>query len=481
MTAKKKAAARKSAPAKSDPKKSASKKSASKKPPSKKSASKLLASKTSASKKPVSKKAVQQAKPSAKKPAHSAVRGLHLRAPMLIVAGEHSGDRLGGDLIHELKQQGFRSFFGTGGERMQAEGMQLVEHVDTMAVIGFVEVLRAYSRLKALAQRLTAMAIEKKVKTVVLIDYPGFNLRIAAMLKEADPDIFIVYLVSPQIWAWKYGRIHTIRKHVDLMLTLFEFEKEIYDSEGVPAEWIGHPMVNRIPEELKRQPPVAAHRGTSLGLLPGSRRSEIRLLLPAFLEAARILKERHPHLHIRLPFVDERLREFAAPFLEGSEALGLEISVGNSLAVMEASDIIFIASGTATLEAAFFKKPMVICYRSHWLNVFIASLVMRTRFIGLPNLLAGEQVALELLQNEVTPAAIAEEGERLLKKKSERERIIRRLSEIPFAPKKKRPARLAVEYIERYLTRPDLTRAEKSVSTSRVGSSKKKVASETVK
>lgn len=471
MTVKKVAAARKSAPVKSDPEKSASKKLASKKS----AAKKLLYNK------PVSKKAAQRAEPSAKKSARSAIPGRLLRAPMLIVAGEHSGDRLGGDLIHELKRKGFRSFFGTGGERMQAEGMELVEHVDTMAVIGFVEVLRAYSRLKALAQRLTAMAIEKKVKTVVLIDYPGFNLRIAAMLKEADPDIFIVYLVSPQIWAWKYGRIHTIRKHVDLMLTLFEFEKEIYESEGVPAEWIGHPMVNRIPEELKRQSPVAPHRGMSLGLLPGSRRSEIRLLLPTFLEAARILKDRHPHLHIRLPFVDQRLREFAAPFLDGSEALGLEISVGNSLAVMEASDIVFIASGTATLEAALFKKPMVICYRSHWLNVFIASLVMRTKFIGLPNLLAGEQVALELLQNEVTPAAIAEEGERLLKNESERERIIRRLSEIHFAPKKKRPARLAVEYIERYLTRPYLTRPEKSASTSRGEPSRKKAASKTVK
>lgn len=391
----------------------------------------------------------------ARKPVAAASDSPLFSSAMLIVAGEHSGDRLGGDLIHELKKQGFRSFFGTGGENMQSEGLELVEHIDTMAVVGFVEVLRAYSRLKSLAKKLTAMAIEKKAKMAVLIDYPGFNLRLAAMLKEADPDIYIVYLVSPQIWAWNYGRIHTIRRHVNLMLTLFEFEKKIYDREGVPAGWIGHPMVNRIPQELKRQTPVKPHRGLSLGLLPGSRRNEIRLLLPPFLEAARILKKKHPNLHIRLPFVDERLYEFAKPYLRGSEDLKVEVSVGNALAVMEASDILFIASGTATLEAAYFRKPMVICYRSSWLNVLIASMVMRTRFIGLPNLLAGKQIALELLQTEVTPEAIAEEGERLLKNTSERKRIIEAMGEISFAPKKKRPASLAVEYILKYMSQAE--------------------------
>lgn len=427
--------------------KRAVKKTVTTKPAAKKSSVKKATSKTTTKKKATAKAAVKAAE---KKTATRAQRS-PFASPVLIVAGEHSGDRLGGDLLHELKQKGLRRCFGTGGDRMQSEGMELVEHVDTMAVIGFVEVLRSYRRLKALAQKLAQMAAERQVKTAILIDYPGFNLRLAAMLKAANPDIFIVYLVSPQIWAWKYGRIHSIRKNVDLMLTLFEFEKEIYDSEGVPAEWIGHPMVNRIPEELKQQAAVTPHKGLSLGLLPGSRRSEVRLLLPAFLEAARILKKKHPRLHIRLPFVDEHLKDFAAPYLQGTEDLGLEISIGNSLAVMEASDIIFIASGTATLEAAFFRKPMLICYRSHWLNVIIASLVMRTRFIGLPNLLAGEQVALELLQTEVTPEAIAEEGQRLLSRKSERDRIVKRLAEIPFAPKRKRPAKLAVEFIERYV------------------------------
>lgn len=378
---------------------------------------------------------------------------LYRNSNVLIVAGEHSGDLLGGDIVNEMKKVGYSSFFGTGGDAMQVGGVALVEHVDSMTVIGFVEVIRAYRRLKALANRLANLVAERSTKLVILIDYPGFNLRLAAMLKAQNPEIQIIYLVSPQIWAWKYNRIESIRKNVDLMLTLFEFEKQIYENENVKSEWIGHPMVNRIPEQLKKQAPISKHRGYTLAILPGSRRSECKMLLPDFLEAARILKQSFSNLNILIPFVDQRLLEFAGQYLEGYQDLNLEISVSNSLSVLQAADIVFIASGTATLEAAYFRKPMIICYRSGWLNVLIASMVMRTRFIGLPNLLAGEQVALELLQTEVQPQAIATEAIRLLKHKRERNQIINRLNQITFAPKARKPSVLAVQFIEKHLHR----------------------------
>lgn len=378
---------------------------------------------------------------------------IYRNSQVLIIAGEHSGDLLGSDVVTEMKKAGYTSFFGTGGDTMQMAGVELIEHVDSMTVIGFVEVIRAYRRLKALATHLTNLALERNTKLVILIDYPGFNLRLAAMIKAQNREIQIIYVVSPQIWAWKYNRIKSIRENVDLMLTLFEFEKQIYDKENVKSEWIGHPMVNRIPQYLKHQEPIAKHRGFTLAILPGSRRSECKMLLPEFLEAARILKQSYSNLRILIPFVDQRLFEFGSEYLTGYEDLNLEISVANSLSVLQAADIVFIASGTATLEAAYFRKPMVICYRSRWLNVLIASMVMRTRFIGLPNLLAGEQVALELLQTEVQPEAIAAEGLRLLKQKRERDRIINRLNQIIFAPKKRKPSVLAVQYIEKHLQR----------------------------
>ena len=371
-----------------------------------------------------------------------------LNLPVLVIAGEHSGDRLGADLVHEMKQTGFRNFFGTGGELMQQQGVELVEHVDVMAVMGFAEVLGAYLRLKRLAKKIVALVQEKQTKIVVLIDYPGFNLRLAAMLKEADAEIKIIYLVSPQIWAWKYNRIHTIRKNVDLMLTLFEFEKDMYEKESVRSEWIGHPLIDRIDREWKGKKPVAT-KGRSLAVLPGSRRGEVAMLLPTFIEAVRILKHKYPHLTVKLPFVDERLHDFARPMID--DELQIDVSIGDALTVMQSSEVVLIASGTATLEAAYLKRPMVICYKSKWLNVVIASLVMRTKFIGLPNLLADEQVAIELLQTEVTAENIVNEIERLLSGKAERNRISTRLGSIRFAPKRGRPAKHAALALMRYL------------------------------
>ncbi len=349
--------------------------------------------------------------------------------PVLVIAGEHSGDLLGGDLVAELRQRGYSEFFGTGGPHMEQAGVELLEHVDNLAIIGFVEVIKAYRRLKALADRILEEARRRNAGFAVLVDYPGFNLRLAKMLQAEG--IRVVFLASPQIWAWKYGRIHTIRENINLMLPLFKFEKEMYDREGVPCEWIGHPLISRVPRRLRREEtlPLKVQARPVIGLVPGSRRSEITRLLPSMLEATRVLREKYPKARFLLAGVEERQAPIITRILDDYPDVKDEVELyyGRSLRIMEASDVLMIASGTATLEGAFFRTPMVLLYRISLLNLLIAPFVIRTRFIGIVNLLARRQTILELIQSEVTGDNIVREVERILEDRKYREGIVAEL------------------------------------------------------
>lgn len=353
----------------------------------------------------------------------SSIRGPLSNRPVLVIAGEHSGDLLAGDLIAELRQRGYSEFFGTGGPHMEQAGVELLEHVDNLAIIGFVEVLKAYRRLKALADRIVAEARRRNTGFAVLVDYPGFNLRIAKMLQAEG--IRIVFLASPQIWAWKYGRIHTIRENVNLMLPLFKFEKEMYDREGVPCEWIGHPLISRIPRRLRKEEPIPFQASAKpvIALVPGSRRSEITRLLPSMLEAVQILSETFPRARFLLAGVEERQAPIIDQVRRDYPDVEVELHYERSLRIMEASDVLIIASGTATLEGAFFRKPMVLLYKISLLNYIIAPFLMRTRFIGIVNLLASRQAILELIQSEVTADNIVREVRRILEDRGYRETI----------------------------------------------------------
>lgn len=350
---------------------------------------------------------------------------------ILIVTGEHSGDLLGADVVRYLKRQGFESFFGTGGESMRKEGVEIVQDIESMTVFGFIEAIKNYRRLKALAKRLVDLAIDKRAGTAVLVDYPGFNLRIAEMLHKAG--IKVVFLVSPQLWAWHQSRIKTIQKNVDLMLVLFEFEKKMYDEAGVPCEWIGHPMIRRIPERLAQESPIPLRRGKTVALMPGSRASEINRLLPDMLEGARLLLKGYPGVRFLLPNINPHAEPTIQALLENYSDLKVEYLKDRSLRVLEACDVVMIASGTATLEAAYFLRPMVILYRVSWANLLLATAVIRTRFIGMVNLLARRQAALELLQTEVTPENIAREVVRIFEDESYRRSMVSELEYVKHA------------------------------------------------
>ncbi len=367
--------------------------------------------------------------------------------PVLIAAGEPSGDLLGGDLVSAMNRLGFKYFFGTGGESMREAGVKIIHDVNEMAVMGFVEAVKAYRRLKRLAKQLTDMAVESRTKVAILIDYPGFNLALAKMLHGRG--IRVVFLVSPQIWAWHYSRIEKIRASVDLMLPLFAFEEEIYLKENIQAKCVGHPLVQRIPKKLREEAPVPFSRKKTIALLPGSRMSEVSRLLSPILESARLIHERFPNVRFLLAGYPP-LEGFIKHNLKRYSDLPIEYIDGRSLRVMEASDLVILASGTATLETAWFTKPMIIVYRTGWINLLLAAALMRTRFVGMVNLLAKKQVAIELLQTEVTGENICREAEKILTDDGYRRGIVDELENVKRQLGRGHPADKAARYITEF-------------------------------
>jgi lipid-A-disaccharide synthase len=312
-----------------------------------------------------------------------------------------------------------------------------------------VEGLQNYFRLKKLALRLAEEARDRRIDLAILIDYPGFNLYLAALLSQMG--IRVVQVVSPQLWAWRYGRIKKIKRYVTLMLTLFKFEKDLYEKEQVAVEWIGHPLLGELKGRLRSGTPVKKSRSLTIALLPGSRRSEVMRLLDPMLQAARLIKEKKPELRLLLPNVSQPLADYIQNRLNDFPDLDVAYSYGNSLNVMEASDMVILASGTATMEAAALGKPMVILYRISWLNFLIASIVLRTRYIGMVNLLARRQVAPELLQTEVHPEAIARETLAILADPARKKEIMLELEHVRRELGRGVPARKAADAILKLL------------------------------
>ena len=343
---------------------------------------------------------------------------------LMIVAGEHSGDLLGGELMHELNRHGRWNFYGVGGKNMAREGMESAEDIENMTVVGFSGILSKYSFLKSLLNRLVKEALARNIKTAVMIDYPGFNLRLARELKKHG--IKIVYYVSPQIWAWKFKRIFLIREIVDLMLLLLPFEKKIYDDYSVPNVYIGHPVFPRIPGQLKNEnrQKLKKSGNTKITLMPGSRTSEIRKLLDDLLAAAKIIDgQLEGKADFFLPNISEKEEDFILEKI-ASSGLSVHYCKNCSLDRIESSDLVLLSSGTATLEVAWFEKPMVIIYKVSPLTWFLGKLLVRTRFIGLVNIIAGKEVIKELLQHDCNPEAIAAEALRILTDKKYRNSMV---------------------------------------------------------
>ena len=320
-----------------------------------------------------------------------------------MVAGEASGDLLAGLLLQGLRQRWpALQAAGIGGPRMAAQGFEAWWPHDKLAVRGYVEVLRHYREIAAIRDALAARVLQQRPQAFIGVDAPDFNLGLERRLKRSG--IKTIHFVCPSIWAWRGGRARKMAASADHVLCLFPFEPALLHAHGVAATYVGHPLADAIP----LQPPRAASR-TALGLgegdrvvavLPGSRRSEIETIAPHFLQAVALLHRQRPELRFVLPVVPG-LRDLLDPLVaQHAGGAPLQLVDGQSHAVLAACDVTLIASGTATLEAALFKQPMVIGYRMHALSWQIMKRMRYQPWVGLPNILCREFVVPELLQDE---------------------------------------------------------------------------------
>ena len=354
---------------------------------------------------------------------------------LALVAGEASGDMLAARLLAGLRPQlpGAR-FHGIGGPRMIEQGMASDVPMDTLTVRGLFEVIPRYRELKGIQNRLRERLLAERPSAFIGADYPGFNLGLEEQLRTAG--IPTVHFIGPQIWAWRGGRIKKIKRAVSHMLVIFPFEEAIYRDAGVPVTYIGHPLAETIP----LQPDVAAAR-RALGLgadarvvtvMPGSRMGELKYLAEPFVRAVKLLAARDPGLRFVVPMAGERQRAYFNDIVTqaGLADVALQIVDGGSHTAIATADAVLVASGTATLEVALFKKPMVIAYKVMRASWEIMRHMGYQPWIGLPNILAREFVVPELLQHAATPQALADAVWQQLQDTAGRERLAQRFTDM---------------------------------------------------
>ncbi len=346
---------------------------------------------------------------------------------IMLVAGEASGDSLGANLALELKKlQVDIKLSAMGGEQMRQAGVDIIVDNQKMDIIGWLGVL------KNLIIIIKAWLTIKKIfessppDLLILIDYPGFNLRLAKLAKKYG--IKVLYYVSPQIWAWKYGRIETIRQYVDHIAVLFKFEEQIYRQENIPVTFVGHPLARLVhPTENKKI--LCSRYGFNpefpvIALFPGSRKQEIQRLLPVIVAAIQIIKQSIPHAQFALPLASTLQEEDLRPYLT-QDIILVKNDTYNLLSICTAA---IVKSGTSTLETALSQTPLLIIYKGNFLNYWIARTVVKVTQIGLCNIVAQESLAKEFIQYDVTPENIAAETIHLITDADYRHQILSKLA-----------------------------------------------------
>jgi lipid-A-disaccharide synthase len=372
----------------------------------------------------------------------------------LIIAGEASGDLYGGNLVKAIRTVDPSIYFlGVGGSHMREAGVRLLRHAEEMAVVGLPGVKRLLTILEAFRE-VSASLTQWRPELLILIDYPEFNLMLAGRAKRHG--IPVMYYVSPQIWAWRPGRINTIRSRVDRMVVILPFEEKLYQKAGVRVSFVGHPLLDIIAPE-NEEGLFGQRYGKNgsrrlIGLLPGSRSSEVSRLLPVMLDAAAILVDKIPKVHFLVPLAPTIGREEIYPYLNGRN-LPLTVVEGSTHEVIRACELVLAASGTVTLEAAILGTPLVVVYKVNPLTYWLGKRLVKVNHLALANIIAGETVAPEFIQHEATPELVARESMKIFNDNQRREWIKRRLQDVreqlgtPGASDK--AAAIALELIER--------------------------------
>jgi lipid-A-disaccharide synthase len=347
---------------------------------------------------------------------------------LYVIAGESSGDAHAAVLMHEL--QSLRpdiQFYGAGGPRMREIGGSQIFEWAHEAVVGLWDVLLKYPYFRAQFNRMFREISRLLPDAVIFVDYPGFNLRLADYLHRKGYPGKKIYYISPQVWAWNRGRIPKMAKYLDLMMCIFPFEKPLYEASGLRTEFVGHPMIAEL--EAKR---ISVQRDPHLiGLLPGSREREVRRILPIMLEAARILLERDPSILFEISAASEKLREIIEEIARRSGFPGIPIKVRHANELMQRASVGMIASGTATMEASFFRFPFVLLYKVSWFTFVPGRLLVKINYLGMPNILAAKPPIIpEFVQHHAVPERIAESVWSLYSDEATRTTMIKSMDEI---------------------------------------------------
>lgn len=342
---------------------------------------------------------------------------------IMMIAGEISGDNHAARVAAEiLRQRPGAQLFGAGGPAMKAAGVELLLDLTEHAVVGLTDVLANYAKFRRLFWQLVRAAEQRKPDAVILTDYPGFNLRFAKQMKARGIPVF--YYISPQVWAWGRGRVKEIPKLVDLMMVVFPFEKDFYREHAptLRVEFVGHPVV----EQLSRQRREVKREENLVALLPGSREAEVQRILPPMLDAARLLRRERPGLRFELAAASEKVAALARTLVQGEP---VEVRVGGARDLMQRAAVGMVASGTATLECAFFGLPYLLVYRVSWLTYAVARCLVTVRHLGIVNVMAGREIVPEFIQQRARPELLAQAVTELLGNRVRREQMQRELAE----------------------------------------------------
>lgn len=349
---------------------------------------------------------------------------------IFIIAGEMSGDTHGAGLMHALQDRHSPvHFIGYGGQQMRRLGGQGIEDwVEQAGVLGLWEVMKVYGWFKKKMSQALDLIANEQPHSVVLIDYPGFNLRMAKALRTARYPGRIIYYISPQVWAWKRGRIKTMAKVLDLMICIFPFEKEMYEKSGLPTVFAGHPLVDRtqnFSQEWKREHGL-------VGFFPGSRSHEVARLFPTMLQSARLIRERVPDVKFAVSAATQTLAGEIREIMDRSRMPEARqwIEVSDACNLMQRAEVGVVASGTATLESACFGLPYVLVYKVNPLTYAVGKAVVKIKHLGIVNILAGEEMVEELVQDKFDPNRVAASVTELLLNQEKRKALADRLAAV---------------------------------------------------
>jgi lipid-A-disaccharide synthase len=349
---------------------------------------------------------------------------------LFLLAGEISGDTHGSGLMRALEVKlGKCEFLGFGGVQMRqvSEG-KMLDWVEEAGVVGLWEVLKMYGWFKRKMDEAIETVLLEKPDAVILIDYPGFNLRLAKALRQQGYTKPLIYYISPQVWAWKKGRIKTMARVLDLMICIFPFEKALYEKSGLRTEFAGHPMVDRV-KTLRRN---WTREAGLVGFFPGSRANEVKRLLPVLLETAKQLRQAMPEVRFALSAANQRLAKLMQEMIAASDTPEAKqwIEVGSVYDLMQRAEVGLVASGTATLEAACFDLPYLLIYKVNALTYAVGKSVVRIEHLGIINVLAKETVVPEFVQHDCEPAKLSAATLHLLQDQAARETLVSRLQEV---------------------------------------------------